>query len=64
MDRTIGTCSWCGGRVTVPEHWMGMSPPIPTCENCGAKAKHPWGPAIEMEPPRQKPLAPEGEGRE
>jgi len=49
MRKSIGSCSLCGGRVYVPEHWMGVNPPVPTCEQCGAQAK-PFGPVIEMEP--------------
>lgn len=49
-DRTIGTCSLCGGAVTVPMVWMGVIPPTPTCSSCGAhRASH--GPVIEMEQP-------------
>lgn len=51
MDRTIGTCSNCGGRVTLPEIWMGVIPPVPTCQSCGATQKQPHGPVIEMERP-------------
>lgn len=47
MNTTIGTCSICGGRVTVPTHWSATIPPTPTCESCGAvKAGH--GPVIQM----------------
>ena len=49
MNITIGTCSLCGGRVTVPEAWAGMNPPVPTCELCGATAKHPHGRVIDMD---------------
>lgn len=42
----IGTCSLCGGRVTLPFVWHSVVPPVPTCESCGAvKAE---GPVIEM----------------
>lgn len=44
-----GTCSICKGLVTTPDVWMGIYPPIPTCISCGAKAKQPHGPVIEME---------------
>ena len=53
MDKTVGTCSACGGRVTVPLVWMGTTPPIPTCESCGATKAQPNGPVIEMEPKRR-----------
>lgn len=54
MQRVIGTCSLCGGRVTLPEFWWGTTPPVPTCECCGGvKADH--GPVIDMKPaPRQR----------
>ena len=52
-DRTIGTCSICGGAVTVPGVWWCVEPPIPTCTGCGAiAAAH--GPVIPMvSAPRQ-----------
>lgn len=50
MNNTIGTCSICGGPVTLPEMWGGTVPPIPRCDKCGARAKQPYGPRIEMEP--------------
>lgn len=52
-DRTIGTCSICGGAVTVPGVWWGICPPTPTCTGCGAVAAS-HGPVIPMVPaPRQ-----------
>lgn len=50
--RIIGTCSICGGRVTVPEIWGGIYPPTPTCASCGAEAAS-HGPIIEMRPARK-----------
>ncbi len=47
--RTIGTCSLCGGPVTVPAVWHGIIPPVPTCGQCGATAKQSFGPTIPME---------------
>lgn len=44
---TIGTCSICGGRVSVPTIYFSVVPPTPTCENCGATAL-PSGPVIPM----------------
>lgn len=32
----IGSCSCCGGHVTVPKMWWGINPPDPTCEKCHA----------------------------
>lgn len=48
MDRVVGTCSECFGPVTLPEAWMGVNPPVPTCKSCHATAK-PQGPVIPME---------------
>jgi hypothetical protein len=54
MNKTIiGTCSLCSGSVSVPAVWMGVIPPIPTCDSCGAVPKEKYGKTIEMEP--QKP---------
>lgn len=50
MNRTIGTCSLCGGAVTVPDAWLGVIPPVPTCSKCGATAAEPHGPVIPMKP--------------
>jgi len=47
MKTTIGTCSICGGAVTVPSVWMGIIAPEPTCERCGAVAAS-HGPTIPM----------------
>jgi len=52
----IGTCSICGGRVSTPDLWMGVNPPIPECQRCGATPKKPYGQTIEME--RPKPILP------
>ena len=51
MDRSVGTCSLCGGAVTLPDVWMGTTPPIPACSRCGATPKNPHGPLIDMERP-------------
>lgn len=48
-DVTLGTCSLCGGAVTVPAIWHGVIPPTPTCSSCGA-VKREHGPIIEMQP--------------
>ena len=50
-DINVGTCSECGGRVVVPDNWLSVEPPIPTCKRCGATAKQPHGPVIPMNPP-------------
>lgn len=43
----VGTCSLCGGMVTVPTVWFGVAPPIPICQQCGAHAAA-HGPVIPM----------------
>ncbi len=48
---TIGTCSLCGGPVSVPSMWMSIIPPVPTCGACGA-VEAPHGPVIQMQPQR------------
>ena len=47
----IGTCSRCGGPVSVPNIWGGVIPPVPTCQNCGAVKRTKYGPVIDMEDP-------------
>lgn len=49
MNTTIGTCGACGGPVTVPSVWMGVIPPVPTCERCGRQAANGYGPKIPMQ---------------
>ena len=44
----IGTCSLCGGPVTVPSAWGGILPPVGRCRGCGAEQKDPHGGTIEM----------------
>jgi len=51
--RRIGSCSLCGGDVVIPEGWMSILPPRPTCRKCHATAK-PSGPVIPMEAPAQR----------
>lgn len=46
----VGTCSVCGGAVTMPDAWYGIFPPTPSCASCGATKKQPHGPVVEMEP--------------
>lgn len=55
MDRTIGICNICGGRVTVPDAWYATVPPVPTCQSCGAVKTLSNGPVIEMEQPKRRP---------
>lgn len=50
--RTIGTCSLCGGAVTVPDPWMGVTPPTPQCSRCHAVPVESHGPVIPMHKPR------------
>lgn len=54
--RVLGTCSLCGGPVTVPDVWGGILPPVPCCQSCGAVRKQPHGPVIDMERPINKDL--------
>lgn len=58
-EQVIGTCSECGGAVTVPALWLGIYPPVPTCRKCGAVAKQSYGPVILMRPP-QRTIRPAG----
>lgn len=44
----IGTCSICGGTVSVPTVFHSVTPPVPTCESCGAQKKSTL-PVVEME---------------
>jgi hypothetical protein len=46
----IGTCSICGGDVTVPHIWHGVRPPTPTCDSCGAVKVKDKGSVIPMQP--------------
>lgn len=48
--KIIGTCSLCQGPVAIIEPWMGTHSCVPTCQNCGARKKDPYGPVIEMVP--------------
>lgn len=50
---TCGTCSICGGAVTVPSIWGAVIPPIPTCQQCGAIPVETHGPVIKMQPVRR-----------
>jgi hypothetical protein len=50
----VGTCGNCGGAVTVPTVWLGVVPPTPTCQCCGATPKDAHGLVREMNPPSQR----------
>jgi hypothetical protein len=54
MNKIVGRCSICGGNVTLPDVWMGIHPPVPTCQSCGATKKSDL-PVIPMTPPRRWP---------
>lgn len=59
--RVVGRCSLCGGLVTVPELWWGITPPPKTCNNCGAIAQDHFYenlPIIPMEPKVPYPNTP------
>ncbi len=47
MNRVIGSCSLCGGSVSIPTMWWSVEPPVPTCDSCYARAQ-PQGPVIPM----------------
>ena len=47
--QVIGRCSICGGNVTIPNVWLGVIPPKPSCESCGA-IKRDNLPIIDMDP--------------
>lgn len=51
MFHVVGRCSLCGGQVSVPVHWSGVHPPVPTCRSCGAKASpSDYLPKLDMVP--------------
>jgi len=50
MKKILGTCSLCGGRVSIATVFMSVNPPVPCCEQCGAHPKDPHGAVIDMEP--------------
>lgn len=47
---TLGSCSLCGGPVSVALVWHGVIPPTPKCERCGAVKADSYGPVIPMIP--------------
>jgi hypothetical protein len=54
MSAQIGRCSLCGGRVTLPELWGGLTEPKGICESCGAVERD-RSRVIPMQP-RSKPV--------
>jgi hypothetical protein len=52
-EKVLGCCSICGGHVTIPIAWSGVTPPTPTCQKCGATRKEPELDTIPMENPKQ-----------
>lgn len=44
----IGTCGNCGGPVSVPAIWHGVSRPTPRCERCHAAPQQSFGPILPM----------------
>jgi len=55
----IGACSLCGGSVVMPDHWLSVRPPVPSCERCHA-VRASVLPVIPMRPrePAVCPYAP------
>lgn len=51
MTHIVGTCGRCGGPVELPDVWMGIYPPTPTCRQCGATAKENHGQKLDMDDP-------------
>jgi len=49
-EMIIGTCSLCGGPVSVPTVWFGVNSPTPRCQQCGAIRSGGYGPTIPMRP--------------
>jgi hypothetical protein len=49
-DRIVGTCSACGGAVTMSSTWFGTQPQIPSCRSCHGTPKNPYGPVVEIQP--------------
>ena len=47
----IGSCSLCGGPVTIPSVWHCIIPPVATCARCGATKADDSAPVIPMAPP-------------
>jgi hypothetical protein len=58
--QTLGTCSICGGPVTVPIVFHSIVPPVPRCESCGAHAAPKTWPVVPMVP-AGTPMAPVGD---
>jgi hypothetical protein len=52
-----GRCGNCAGLVVTPAVWHGVTPPVPSCQTCGAVAAQPELPVIRMEPRRAAPVA-------
>lgn len=54
--RPVGKCGDCGGVVSVPTVWLGVVPPRPTCEACGAVEDQTARlPVLPMVPPGGRP---------
>lgn len=45
---TVGTCSLCGGAVTLPTVFMSTKKPVASCSTCGAVDARGHGPTIPM----------------
>jgi hypothetical protein len=46
----FGTCGNCGGAVCIPDGWLCIYPPTPTCASCGAVPVEAHGPVMPMKP--------------
>jgi len=47
-SKIVGSCSICGGLVTIPNYLHSVTKPIPICQNCGATMKLPEIPMVPM----------------
>jgi hypothetical protein len=57
--KVVGKCGICGGRVVVPAVWLGVIPPTPTCEKCGAVVDDTaFLPTLPMKPKARRGVCP------
>ena len=59
-QQIIGRCSLCGGVVSMPLVWLGVTRPVARCERCGAvadeAARLPVVPMVEPGRPARRPV--------